>query len=298
MSEKRPGITRRDFVRGSAYVGLGAALGFGTTIRGDDTVPRTAKAILIRDERAIGENHRPNASVLQKMLDRAVMELLNQKDVARAWKILVKPSDIVGIKTNVWSHLATPRDLESAIRSRVMEAGVSEKGIRIDDRGARTTLGDCTALINVRPLRTHHWSGVGGCIKNYIMFVSRPSDYHDDICADLGAIWNLPIVKGKTRLNILVMLTPLFYGKGAHHFDERYVWDYKGLIVSGDPVAADSIGVSILEAKRQIFFDEEKPLRPMTRHILYADSRHGIGVCDRSRIELVKMGWKKDLLIE
>lgn len=297
MSEKRCGITRRDFVRGSAYVGLGTALGLSTAIRGDDANPRSAKVILIRDERAIDEKHRPDASVIQKMLDRAVRELLDQKDVAQAWKTLVKPSDIVGIKTNVWGHLATPKGLESAIRSRVLEAGVSEKSIRIDDRGARTTLADCTALINVRPLRTHHWSGVGGCIKNYIMFVSKPSDYHDDICADLGAIWNLPAVKGKTRLNILVMLTPLFYGKGAHHFDERYVWEYKGLIVSRDPVAADSVGVSILEAKRRVFFGEEKPLRPLTRHITYADSRHGVGVSDLNRIELVKLGWKKNLLI-
>jgi hypothetical protein len=40
-----------------------------------------------------------------------------------------------------------------------------------------------TALVNARPLRTHHWSGVGTCLKNYIQFVPEPSSYHDEGCS-------------------------------------------------------------------------------------------------------------------
>jgi hypothetical protein len=297
MKEKWDAMTRRDFMRGTAYAGLGAVLGLGADTGGKDDMSGTAKVILIRDEHALTEDLKPNAEVLQKMLDRAVGELLNEKDVSRAWKMLVRPSDIVGIKTNVWGKLHTPKELEEAMQRRLLEAGIGQSNIRIDDREALKRLGDCTALINVRPLRTHHWAGVGGCIKNYIMFVPKPFEYHDDVCADLGAIWNLPIVKGKTKLNVLVMLTPQFYGKGPHNFDDRYVWDYRGLLVSTDPVAVDAAGVSILEAKRRIYFNEDRPLKPLTKHIAYAETRHKIGISDMSRITIVKVGSTKDILI-
>lgn len=294
MKEKWDAITRRDFMRGTAYAGLGAVLGLGADTKG---MSGMAKVILIRDEHALTEDLKPNAEVIQKMLDRAVGELLNEQDVSKAWKMLVRPSDIVGIKTNVWGKLHTPKELEEAMQRRLLEAGIDQSNIRIDDREALKRLGDCTALINVRPLRTHHWAGVGGCIKNYIMFVPKPFEYHDDVCADLGAIWNLPIVKGKTRLNVLVMLTPQFYGKGPHNFDDRYVWDYRGLLVSTDPVAVDAVGVSILEAKRRIYFNEDRPLKPLTKHISYAETRHKIGISDMSRITVVKAGSTKDILI-
>ena len=104
-----------------------------------------------------------------------------------------------------------------------------------------------TALVNVRPLRTHHWAGVGTCLKNYIQFVPDRPAYHPDGCAALGQIWTLPIVKGKTRLNVLSALTPQFYGRGANFFDRRYVWPYKALIVGTDPVAVDAVGAGVGE---------------------------------------------------
>jgi hypothetical protein len=45
-----------------------------------------------------------------------------------------------------------------------------------------------TALINVRPVRTHWWSGIGGCIKNYIMFTENPASYHPDACSSLAKV--------------------------------------------------------------------------------------------------------------
>ena len=118
----------------------------------------------------------------------------------------------------------------------------------------------------MRPVRTHHWAGIGSCIKNYIQFVPRPSEYHDDACADLAKIWDLPVVKGKTRLNILCALQPQFYGRGASYFDRRYVWPYQGLLLGTDPVAVDAVGAHLLQKKRVAFFGEDRELesRPRT----------------------------------
>ena len=146
-------------------------------------------------------------------------------------------------------------------------------------------------------MRTHAWSGVGSLLKNHIMFSPTPSAYHDDSCADLATLWELPLIKGKTRLNVLVMFTPLFHGVGPHHFNRAYVWSYKGLVVSFDPVAADSVGLQILQARRREYFGEEKPLSPHAKHIEYAETRHRLGIADPSKIELIKLGYKDDILI-
>ena len=205
----------------------------------------------------------------------------------------------MGIKSNAWERLPTPKELEAAIKRRVLDAGVAEKNLDIDDRGVlqNPIFLNATALINVRPLRTHHWAGVGTCLKNYIQFVPDRPSYHPDGCAALGKIWTFPIVKGKTRLNILSALTPQFYGRGANFFDRRYVWPYQGLIVGTDPVAVDTIGAHLLQAKRIAFFGDDRALDVTPHHITVADKEYHLGVSDLSRIQVVKLGWADDVLI-
>jgi hypothetical protein len=128
------------------------------------------------------------------------------------------------------------------------------------------------------------------------MFAETPSDYHADSCADLGSIWNLPIVKGKTRLNILLAINPLFYGRGPHNFDPRYQWNYCGIFVSRDPVAVDALGAELLRLKRISFFGEDKAVTP-TKHIEVAELKHGLGVSDIGRIDVVHLGWKEEMLL-
>jgi hypothetical protein len=229
---------------------------------------KKTRVVLIRNKDVLDYLYRPRENVVRQMLDEAVMTLLNEKDPVRAWKRLVKPADIVGVKSNEWRFLPTPWELESVIKQRIMDAGVSKKNIGIDDRGVleNSRFLNATALINVRPLRTHHWAGVGSLIKNYIMFVKEPSDYHPDSCADLASIWKLPLVHGKTRLNILILFTPL-------------------------------VGVRILLAKRREYFGEVRPLNPPPKHIFLADTRHRLGRADPEKIDLVKVGWKEGIFI-
>jgi hypothetical protein len=295
MSEGRRVVTRRDFLRGASYAALAGVAGLG--LESGEAADRKARVVLIRDAKAVDDQGRVDAAVVQRMVDQAVAKLLQRDQAEAAWKQLVKPTDRVGIKTNVWDSLRTPPEVEEALKSGLVRAGVPEQSIRVDDRGARTTLAECTALINVRPLRTHHWAGIGGCIKNYIMFVPSPPQYHPDSCADLGAMWKLPVVAGKTRLNVLVVLTPQFHSRGPHNFDPRYVWPYQGLLVSQDPVAVDALGVKLLTIKRKLHFGEDQPFPTLTKHVQVADTKHGLGVSDLANIELVKLGWMEDVLI-
>jgi hypothetical protein len=291
-------ITRRDFLKAASVAPLAGALVPGLKA---SAVPPGDKVrvVLVRDPNALDAKGFPSAKVVGRMLDDAVAALVGESDPAAAWRRIVSPADIVGIKTNGWEKLPTTTQVEDAIKRGVMSAGVPEGLLSVDDRGVlrNPIFQKATALINARPARTHHWAGMGSCLKNYIMFVPRPSDYHGDTCADLAAIWSLPPVKGRTRLNILVMLTPLFHGIGPSHFSKEYTWEYKGLIVSRDPVAADATGLRVLQAKRREYFKEDRPIQPTPHHIFLADTRHHLGVSGEDHIELVRLGWQEGALI-
>lgn len=294
----RKPITRRDFLKVAAAAPLAGAM--IPALQG--TAPAAAdkvRVVLVRDPSPLGTGGAPPAEVVQKMLDDGVRALLGERDVVKGWKSLIRPDDVVGIKTNAWRYIPTTAEVEQALKRRVMDAGVGEDRIAIDDRGVlrNPVFQKATALVNARPMRSHHWSGVGSLIKNYIMFTPQPSAWHGDTCADLAKIWDLPIVKGKTRLNVLVMFTPLFHGVGPHHYAKEYTWEYKGLIISRDPVAADATGLRIIQAKRKEHFGEDKPLQMTPHHIELADTRHHLGVSDPGRIELVKLGWDEGVLI-
>jgi hypothetical protein len=290
-------ITRRDFLRAAAGTAMAATLGAGV-LREARAEP-TARVVLIRNAEVLGNHDKIQGEILQSMLDEAVRSLLGTNEPLEAWRKLFKGSDVVGIKSNVWAKMPTPKELETAVKRRLLDVGVAEKNIDIDDRGVLNNplFLNATALVNVRPLRTHHWSGVGTCLKNYIQFVPSPSAYHDEGCSHLGKIWTYPIVKGKTRVNILSALTPQFYGRGANFFDKRYVWPYKGLIVGTDPVAVDAVGAHLVQVKRIAFFGEDRALDVPPIHIMVADKTYHLGVSDLSRIQLTKLGWMEEVLI-
>jgi hypothetical protein len=305
MKKEREKITRRGFLQGAAGVALAGsmcALPLDRETEESTSIPAPApraKVVLVRDEGALTPHGKPDAQILQRMLDDAVTTLLEEPDPMAAWRSLVKPSDTVGIKSNIWRFLRTPPELEEAIRRRVMDAGVPAGRIGIDDRGLlhNPIFLEATALVNVRPMRTHHWSGVGSLIKNYIMFVKDPESWHGDSCADLAGLWKLPLVKDKTRLNVLVMLTPHFHSKGPHAYNSKYIWPYKGLLVGTDPVATDATGLRILQARRRDFFGKDLPFEVPPKHIEVAERKFGLGVADPARIDLKKLGWAEGALI-
>ena len=297
--KKKKTITRRDFIKKGSLAAIGSTLYFNCPDAVFSGSRKKTTVVLIRNENVLNPNGTANPRVVLEMLDTAITTLCGEKKPVQAWKKIVQPRDIVGIKSNEWGRLPTPAQVENSIKKRVMDAGIPAKNIGTGDRSILydEIFQKATALINTRPMRSHHWSGVGSLIKNYITFVRNKPDYHPDSCADLAKLWYLPLTKDKTRLNILVMLTPQFHGKGPHSFHPRYVWNYYGFIVGFDPVAVDATGVRIIQAKRREYFGENRPLNPSPKHVFLADTRHHLGTADPSKINLIKIGYKKDIFI-
>jgi len=298
MSRKsKTKITRWEFIRDASAATLGGSLLLSSgrpllAATEDSAAKSTSDVILVRNPDVLDANGAPRPEIVLEMLDAAVSRLTGEKDAGDGWRMFIKPTDVVGIKSNVWGPLPTTTAVEQGLKTRVMGAGVADKDIAISDRGVLRdpVFQRATALINARPMRSHHWSGVGSLIKNYIMFVPDPFNYHENACSRLGEIWTNPLVKDKTRLNVLVMFTPQFHCVGPHGFSPRYVWQYHGLLVGFDPVAVDTTGLKIIQGIRNEYFGEERPLSPPATHIAVADTTYHLGTSEPGRIKLVKLG--------
>ncbi len=295
------GYSRRDFMRAAAGAACaGAAVESPSTYAAAvlEPAPARSRVVLARDAAVFDAAGRVNAAVVQRMLDAGVASLM-ETDCAMAWRRIAGPGDIVGVKTNRWEHLPTPAPVEDAIARRIAEAGVSSNAIAVDDAGVRTNpvFRNATALVNVRPMRTHPWAGVATLVQNYLAFAECPAQWHRDDCADAAGVWDLPEVRGKTRLNVLVLFAPLFHGTAPYHFDARYTWAYNGMILGVDPVACDMVGLRILEAKRREYFGRDVPFPVPPAHLRAASEKYRLGEADFARINLVRIGPSDDSLV-
>jgi len=226
-------------------------------------------------------------------LKQAVASAVGTKSSAEAFRKLFRPSDIVGIVT---SKAVNPTHMELAdvLTAELKAVGIPEANIRITQRDVQEAK-QCTAMIALPALKAHWLTGIGTVLKLYIMYSGRPRDYHNEDSAKLGEIWHLDFLKGKTRLIVVDALRPLC-DKGPQ-VDPRYVWNYGGIIASTDPVAAEAVGLKIIQAKRDEIKGEPWPLSPPPICVEAADKQYKLGNSDMARIKLVKLGWQEGLLI-
>ena len=301
---KTAGIcTRRDFIKGAALGTLGMALyGKGRTEAAGGTGGAALFAaenpqsivVLIRNEKAVGAADKVDAAVVQEMIDAALKEFSGEASTARAWAKYVRGDDTVGVKFSRcdWMRVHTDQAVIDAVVKRVGEAGVAKERIFAQDGGL--PFAKCTALINVPPVKVHTLTGLAVAMKNYINFSPAPSKYHAP-STNLGEIFLLPEVKGKTRLIIVDLLRP-YFGPGPQ-VNPLHRWNYHGIMAATDPVAVESVCLSICQAKRNLFKGEPWPITPPPDFIAAADKTFKLGTSDPAKIKLIKLGWDKDILV-
>jgi len=325
------GLTRRDFIRDAALgAGVGLALG-QREASSQEARASKSKVVLVRDENVLDDNHQVDEAAVGAMLRRAMQLVTGEDDSKKAWGRFVKPTDIVGIKANVMITPTKPELLRAIIRELQgmgvpgdniytwdrVSYGVGLEGAdpkkrkgrcTFDSRGFSTLATEkCTVLLNVPGTKVHGLSGVGIAVKNWVGGITfkelpisrnRNAAYfglHVDSCADLAKLCWIPEIREKCKLNIVEAFRPLFHG--GPQVDPKYLWDYKGLLVSEDPVAVDIVCAKMLQAKRDEYRGEHWPIEPPIKHLLMADSKYNLGISDLSRIELVKEGYQEGVLV-
>ena len=292
MKDKRPVLTRRDFIRGTIGATLGASV-FGLQWPGGEARAAGSSLVtIVRDKHAMDSVKNIDITVLEKMLVETLTRVTGQKNTKDAWLSLVKPNDVIGLVPT--DHLNPTHDeVVEAVKNSLIDAGIPEDRIR-DAQGPRNAK-KCDALIAIPALKAHWLTGIGTVLKNYIMYSGSPSSYHQSNSSKLGEIWNLPFVKGKTKLVLVDSLYPLC-DKGPQP-DPRYLWNYNGFIAGTDPVAVETVCLKIITEKRKAIRGEPWPLSPPPICVEAADKVYGLGTSRMERIQIQHYGWEDELLI-
>jgi len=138
--------------------------------------------------------------------------------------------------------------------------------------------------INLPVLKDHSLAGLSGGMKNMYGAIHNPNKYHDCNCDPYCAhIFNLEPIRTKNRLTIIDAVRVQYHG-GPGYMSQFLAW-YGGLVISADPVAADRIGLEILENIRTAH--GQPPLAKAGRPVKYLATAEkiGLGVADLNRID-------------
>lgn len=292
MSDESNALTRRDFVRGTVGAAVAASL-LGTPLESHAAPAIKSYVALVRNQGVLNTSNQVNELVLGDMLTQVLRMVTGQADEVSAWRKLVKGSDIIGLVHT--DHLnKTHPELVDAVKRSLRMAGIPDEKIQMV-QGSPNKVKQCDALISLPALKAHWLTGIGTVFKNYITFNGSPSGYHDSNNAKLGEIWNMPHVKGKTKLVLVDALRPLC-DKGPQP-DPRYLWQYKGLIAGTDPVAVETVCLKVIMQKRQALRGEPWPLSPPPLVVEMADKQYGLGTSKLEEIQIVRSGWMEDALV-
>jgi len=139
--------------------------------------------------------------------------------------------------------------------------------------------------INLPILKDHSIAGLSGGLKNMYGAINNPNKYHADNCNPFAAhVSCLDPIKGKNRLSVIDADRVQFHGGPG--FDSRYLAAFGGVIISDDPVAADRIGLEIIEHFRRnnklpSLADSGRPVR-----YLETAASLGLGTAELKNIEV------------
>lgn len=144
--------------------------------------------------------------------------------------------------------------------------------------------------VNLPALKDHSLAGISCALKNYYGAINNPNKYHEDggdpFIADLNA---LPEIKNQNGLIVCDALTVQYKGGPSYH--PSWNQDYRGIIISTDPVALDFIGSQIIDQLRQkknLPTLEKSGLSP--KYIFTAsDKNHNLGKASLEEIEKIEI---------
>ncbi|OGD19651.1 MAG: hypothetical protein A2Y70_02585 [Candidatus Aminicenantes bacterium RBG_13_64_14] len=217
-----------------------------------------------KDEpRAVSSLFRPDDRVGIKVNTIGGKALSTGPDVALPLASWLSRNGLQGKNLFIWDR--TTRELRdagygtSAERSGIKVFGTDADGVGYET-GLVSHLGVgslfskiqtefATASVSLAILKDHGLAGVTAGMKNYFGAIHNPNKYHDFHCNPFVAeVFDTPPVKGKHKVSIIDALVVQYHKGPSYH--ARWAANYGRLIFSLDPVAADSVGWSIIERLR------------------------------------------------
>lgn len=261
--------------------------------------------------------HKP---LLGEIVARALTGLTETSNVRDAWHAILEPNDIIGLKFNQSGQrlIATTSAMLQTLVVSLVEAGWKPEqivcievpdemwrpfGTTAPHRGfyAQETpfesgsdelaavLGQVTAIVDIPFLKTHNIACLTCAMKNLShAFVKHPARYHANGCSPFIAdILGLPQIRSRLKLCLVDALRVNFDGGPAVSTDT--LADVGAVLASFDPVAADAVGLALLNETRR---REELPALASSAvqvPCLAAAHRKGLGIAVSHGIDRVRL---------
>jgi len=153
-------------------------------------------------------------------------------------------------------------------------------------RLARVLTERVDAVLNLPVLKQHMLSGMSGALKNQFGCIHNPNKMHLDKCDPyISEVNALPAIRQKQRLIVMDALRPVVDNGPSYQPGMGEVAN--ALLFAVDPVAADVVGLELLEElrrKRGLPSLDKVDLAPT--HIA-TSARMGLGVGERGAIDVV-----------
>jgi hypothetical protein len=280
--------------------------------------PETKSIVAHIRHKEVIDGARVHDTLLSEMFDDGLRIITGERVAADAWHKLLKADDIIGIKFNhVGSdELNTTTPFATQLVAALQKAGFPPERILLIEAPPRLTrrlktrpavigfsggpvsfgsgeeelaavLQEVTAIINVPFLKTHNIAGMTGCLKNLShALIRQPGKYHANACAPfVGDIVALPAIRKKLRLHLVNALRIVYRGGPAVELDSAFT--HAGLLMSTDPVAADAVGIDVLNDQREKLklpaIGDQDGYIP---HV-HAAAQRGLGTDDQDYIQVV-----------
>lgn len=223
-------MKRREFIKTSALSALSlSTMGFCRS--GSTGKPGFSTVVISKEDKMINSELSIDSSYLAKALDKAVQYLYNTDYPVTAWKNIVKPGEVIGLKVNCLSKRGiTHIELVRAIIERLKEAGVKENDIIIWDR-LNMDLDDAGYQINTSKNGIRCFGNdVTGFEYDLEVFGSAGSRLSKILTQICDGIINIPVLKDHSIAGITSALKNMF---GSIHNPNKYHLN------TGNPYIAD-----------------------------------------------------------
>jgi len=191
-----------------------------------------SKVVIARDAQLRGTGGSIDSSRLLRILDRAVQSLHNCDSPEDAWRRVVRPGEVIGLKVNCLAGrgASTSVPLVEAICERLQQAGVSPKNIVIWDRLNRD-LESAGFRVSSRADRIRYLGNdAAGYENDLAVYGEAGSLVSTTLTRVCDGVINLPVLKDHGIVGVTMALKNMF---GAIHNPNKYHTN------AGDPYVAD-----------------------------------------------------------
>ncbi len=316
--------TRRDFL--AVFAGI-AGVPLVRRFTAHAEVPRldlapgqSAARVTLARSRMTLDVPKVHRALTRELLESSLMRLTETHSPRDAWHVVLKPTDIIGLKFNQSGQrmIGTTNAMAEVIVGSLVDAGWSASQIvcleapeattaRLGTRRATpgfdrmptgfasgedqfaSVLHQVTALISIPFLKTHNICTLTCALKNLShAMVKHPAQFHGTHCSPyISDIVNTPIIRDKLRLTVVDALR-VVHAEGPVATSHNMT-NAGALIVATDLVAADAVGLALLNDIRQK--QDLPPIATSPENVPYLVAAHtsGLGIAAPHGIDLLRI---------